>query len=444
MDESSGQAVVLLLDLPGSAFCGIDLLSFTTSPRFKGIRNLTPGWHFLFTGVNSAFALRHGVWFFVEDHSADETAPLLLVFRWNSGTEDVVAVQDDSEVLKWRANLGGLWRECLTPYRQSVENPQANKGRLQEEKKDWSQLTDSLTANLLSRIVSQNQQKHWTVNSAASAPVDFDRIPGLSNEEEKSFSDQTFSFIPVDLKQTWREGAVGRERTEAAQDRSWALGQLIKNHCEAPRDFIGEMQFCFLMVLTLNNNSCMEQWRRLLTLILTCKSAAVNQPTFFEAFLRCLKLQLEHSQDAEGGLFDLSDNEGNLLKSLLIRFREGLEEYSGRAKSNVMDELDDVEEHLQNQHGWLLNTSHVRRGMLDLEDGERVEMDLNGADEEDEAGEYAPTIVELPSEHADGVPQLTICTASKKRSEGQTDPENMDSDYESEDDRALEEMDDRF
>ncbi len=28
-------------------------------------------------------------------------------------------------------------------------------------------------------------------------------------------------------------------------------------------------------------------------------------------------------------------------------------------------------------------------------DGERVDMDLDGADKEDEAGEYAPVIVEL-------------------------------------------------
>ena len=37
----------------------------------------------------------------------------------------------------------------------------------------------------------------------------------------------------------------------------------------------------------------------------------------------------------------------------------------------------------------------LKRCMLELEDGERVEMDMNDADEEDETGEYAPVVVEL-------------------------------------------------
>ena len=36
--------------------------------------------------------------------------------------------------------------------------------------------------------------------------------------------------------------------------------------------------------------------------------------------------------------------------------------------------------------------------MLSLEDGEEVEMDNTAFDEDDEAGEYAPTIVELSAE----------------------------------------------
>ena len=37
----------------------------------------------------------------------------------------------------------------------------------------------------------------------------------------------------------------------------------------------------------------------------------------------------------------------------------------------------------------------LKRGMVQLEDGEQVELTMEGADEEDEMGEYAPTVVDL-------------------------------------------------
>ena len=33
--------------------------------------------------------------------------------------------------------------------------------------------------------------------------------------------------------------------------------------------------------------------------------------------------------------------------------------------------------------------------MLELEDGEQIEVQISGADEEDETGEYAPVVVDL-------------------------------------------------
>lgn len=411
MDEIPENAIVLLLDLPPSAFCGIDLLSFTSSVRFKGIKGLPTGWHFLFTGVNSSLSLRHGVWFFVEKQNTYQLAPQLFVFRWNAQREELCREQDQSEVSRWRANLGSLWRQNLSPYRQSVESSHQSDQENGEKGCEWSRLTDCIAKQLLSKILGDSEQHYWTINSASSASRDLDSIPGLSNEETEENREKDLGFLPINLKQTWRDGAIGRERTEAAQDRSWAFVQLTQNDCAEPADILGEFQFCFLMILTLNNNSCLEQWRRLLTLILTCKTAALKQATFFEHFLRCLKLQLKHCQDAEGGLLDLSDSEGSLLKSLLSRFRQDLDGYAGQEKLEVMDALDDLDDYLGDQYGWPMHGSHVRSGMIDLEDGERVEMDLNGVDEEDETGEYAPTVVDLSPEHGSDASQLNVQSA---------------------------------
>jgi len=407
MDSTKNTTCLLLLDLPPAAFCGIDLLSFTTSPRFRGIKVLPVGWHFVFAGITSSFSIRQGAWLYVKD--SHDVSPQLFVQKWDAGAEELIEETDEQAMLTWRANLGSIWREGLTPYRQSAAAATRIENEVILEKPDWPRMTDCITDTLLSRIIgAPPTQNHWTLTSASSAPEDSDVIPGLSREESTAPSEEELSFSPVDLKQTWRQGAIGPERTEAARDRSWALSQLIENHCRSPLEIIGELQFTFLMVLLLNNNSCLLQWRRLISLLLTCKSAVVEQSEFFVRVLTALKLQLEHCQDAEGGLFDFSDEGGTMLKNLLKKFRQGLEQHAEKAPLDVMDELDELEKYLKSEYRWLMNGPHVQRGLLELEDGEQVDMDMEGADEEEETGDYAPTFVDLTPEQARQLTQEKI------------------------------------
>ena len=161
-------------------------------------------------------------------------------------------------------------------------------------------------------------------------------------------------------------------------------------------EVLGEVQFCFLMVLTLNNNSCLEQWKRLLTVLLTCRQAVKERFSLFHELLKTLRLQLAHCSDMEADMFRLHEHDGHFLKPLLRKFRKALDDLDGKRKMEIVDGFDELQDFLQREFGWDLDESaYVKRGMLELEDGERVEMDMNGVDEDDEAGEYAPAIVEL-------------------------------------------------
>jgi A1 cistron-splicing factor AAR2 len=416
---------LLLLDLPPQALAGINLLSFTTTPRFKGIKHLPAGLHFIFASSSTALSIRHGAWIRV---SSTEDLQLF-VKRWDASKEELITVEDKAEVLKWKANLGSIWREGLTPYRQS-----AGEGSGEEETQDWSELTSQTSDAVLSRILGST----WTLTSASSAMRDVDDIPGL--DTKRFDADQVLKVLPIELKQTWRPGATGRERTEAARDHSWALGELIDEHCDGEEmQVLGELQLCFLMILTLNNYSCLEQWKRILRLLFTCQVAVVEKTQLFVETLRILRLQLKRSQDAEGGLFDLSEDGAGFLKLLLRRFKKSLDEIDGKAKLDVMDELDELGSFLSSNYGWSLEDNQLRTGFVTLDDGERVEMTMNGYDEEDESGEYAPTVVDLTEE------QLKVLSGSKKK---QTDSESTDNEEEdqeeSEDDADLEDMDARY
>ena len=50
---------------------------------------------------------------------------------------------------------------------------------------------------------------------------------------------------------------------------------------------------------------------------------------------------------------------------------------------------------LKEELGWELNDNFVRRGLLELEDGEQVEVEAGEMEEEDERGEFAPLVVDL-------------------------------------------------
>lgn len=271
---------------------------------------------------------------------------------------------------------------------------------MEEENGDWARLTEHITPALLARLTSSPTDFRFT--SASCGAQDLDHIPGLGASESQ-LGEQELQFLGIDLKRTWREGAVGRERTEAVLDRSWALGEVeerFKGEVEEGEGdvVLGEMEVCFLMVLTVANYSCLEEWKRILGLVLTCRRAVRAREGWFARFLGILRRQLERGGDVEGGLFDLSDADegGAYLKGLLKGFKLILGQVFGeREGEDVKGELEDLEAFLRGEYGWELSDSFVRRGMLELEDGEQVEMEVKDMEGEDERGEYAPVVVEL-------------------------------------------------
>lgn len=225
--ETASSPALLMLDLPPSALAGIDLLSFTVTPRFRGVKELPSGFHFAFAGTTTAFSERHGLWFYIGTSQTSEVP--LFVTRWNPTSETLNAETDDAERIRWRANLGSFWREGLTPYRQSSTSTEGNAA---EELHDWPALTSEIKAPLLSRITG-GDTNHWHLTSASSARRDLEDIPGLDESDKKELQSDCseLNFLNIDFKRTWREGATGRERTDAAQDRSWALENTVKSEC---------------------------------------------------------------------------------------------------------------------------------------------------------------------------------------------------------------------
>ncbi len=385
-------AAALLLNLPPSILCGIDLLSFTTSTQFRGIKDIPPGWHFIFTSETTSLSIRDGFWFHIPSALPSAPSPLI-VRKW---VPSIGSLQAHDSPEDYRAKLPEWWERHLSPYRQSASQD------AKPEAGDWPALTEHVTPRLLSHLT---QNGDWRITSASCAKEDRDDIPGLTAEEVGEEMD--LGTLGIDLKRTWREGAVGRERTEAAVDKSWALNDVVKRCQSLGRDgeeewdhtVLGQMEACFLMVLTVANHSCLEEWKRCVGLVLTCKRAVRERDRWFAKFLVVLRRQMERCEDVEGGLFDMSDVGGGLLKGLLKVFKRTLDQVFGELEGkDIREEMEALEAFLKGEHGWELGDEFVRKGMVQLADGEMVEMETEEMEGEDERGEYAPVVVDLDNE----------------------------------------------
>ncbi|KAJ5179480.1 hypothetical protein N7492_002690 [Penicillium capsulatum] len=450
MSSYQASPTVLLPQLPPKTFVGIDLITFTSTANFHGIKDLPRGWHFLYTGATETLSLRSGAWFYIGDADTpgegqssaitlknnNNQGTEVLVWKWEPDTESLVSLDGDGpldtqDMMRFKANLGAIWqsgrlfryRSRVSPGLLTKQGSPGNEIILPEDdleseesgREDWRALTDRISPHVLSRIVGTPEidldaRPRWPVTSANTASCDSDDIPGLETRPNGGTSgaprtEREFGFIPIDLKKTWREGAVGRERTEAAQDRSWALGDMIKKYSGSSTGdtasdehngeghVLGELQFTFLMALTMMNFSCLQQWKRLLGVILTCRQAIRTKESFMCDAIRLILRQLKRCDDVEGGLFEIDGDEGGrFLRELLTKFRRSVDEVPG---SPVKAEFDRLSKWTKAEYEWELQRETIlRRGMIQLEDGEEVEMEIEDNDEDEETGEYAPMVVE--------------------------------------------------
>ena len=380
----------LLLGLPAGILCGIDLLSFTTSTQFRGIKDIPQGWHFVFTSETSSLSIRDGFWFHISGE-AESPAPLI-VRQWDP-TLGLLRTCDDPET--YRSEVPAFWKEHLSPYRQSAAQDQALATG------DWDGLTQHITAPLISHLT---QNDEWRITSASCAVQDRDEIPGLS--EEDVGEEKELGVLGINLRKTWREGATGRERTEGALDSSWALNDVVERQRKRLLDshkgsdvgdvVLGQMEACFLMILTVANYSCLEEWKRCVGLALTCKRAVRQQATWFVSFLAILKKQLQRCDDVEGGLFDMSDEGCGQLKKWLKGFKMTLGQVFGEGEgTEIKEQFEALNSFLKAEYGWELGDEFLRKGLLELEDGEQIYAETHEMEGEDERGEYAPVIVEM-------------------------------------------------
>ncbi|KAF8250262.1 hypothetical protein K440DRAFT_619745, partial [Wilcoxina mikolae CBS 423.85] len=182
---------LLLSSLPPGTHLGLDLASFTTTPTFGGIKLLPPGLHHIWT--STTLGLRHGFWLLC-------TPGQQTTFHYSSTTESLHPSPTPANITP------ETWNTTLTSYRQ----------RDGDSDIVWRELVAHVTPEILTRLLGAEWAVGTISGGGGEGEDDTLGLPVVGDE-----GGEGIKYTVIDLKRTWPKGAMGRERTEMARDRSW-------------------------------------------------------------------------------------------------------------------------------------------------------------------------------------------------------------------------------
>ncbi|KFA64567.1 hypothetical protein S40285_04563 [Stachybotrys chlorohalonatus IBT 40285] len=393
---SSGN-VILFLDLPQVVDVGIDNASFTKR-QFRGVRHIPPGPHFLWLTHPGGATLRSGVWIDSSDNNS------VYVLQWDSHNE-VLHYSGIAES-RFQAESLAEFQDQLESYQElaslSTGNPPTTHKALDPDL--WQRMTECVAYSVLEGIMGRHSAG-WLVDTA-------DRVRGsrlLPAEAELEKATMNPLLLGRELKFSFSQSSrtysitqTGRDRTLKATDSTQYIMDRLSNG-GMPHVMIGEFQFAFIVGWHLCNDACIQQWwYMLLKLVLRAYSLPDCHPDLAAHFLQTLAAQISYSQKTlEFSVFDYDDSHSEELRRSLSLYKSRLDEFlleKGRdaspAQVAVGTALAAVELAVA-KHGVDIRGYMVRRGNVMMEDGEQVELEMTERQDEDESGEWAPTVVDM-------------------------------------------------
>ncbi|XP_062886607.1 protein AAR2 homolog [Mobula hypostoma] len=286
---------LIILGVPEGTEFGIDYNCWQVGPKFKGVKMIPPGIHFMyFSAVNcrggQVTGPRTGCFFHVKQRE-------ILVKRWDKKEEEIVLVEASEEELeRIRENLTEL-DKSLGPYPY-------------ETMKRWVSLTNLITDPLIQSLqpVSGKISAFSEVQPELVMPHTKDRVEhnllpydticksykeGLARLPKmkiKAGTEIRFSKIPI---RKYPEGASPAEITKYNMDFSYVLDTVInQRYSSKPKEILGELQFSFVCFLIGNVYDAFEHWKDLLRLLCHSEEAVTKQKDLYSALISVLYHQL--------------------------------------------------------------------------------------------------------------------------------------------------------
>ncbi|KAI8583299.1 hypothetical protein K450DRAFT_222945 [Umbelopsis ramanniana AG] len=368
-------AILLFLDPPENLEFGIDYNAWSTGPLFKGVKLIPPGLHFVFyssTSKEGIPGMRTGFFRFFE-------AGEVLVRKWSNETEDLLdeSEMDTEQAERYKGDIKSFDNN-LGPYPLA---PPTNWQR-------WMALTNYITKSLLHRIFPNNGIiSHLPSRNNDSLPSlleEMDRRMGREVVEKE----EGVEFTAFDPRQSFPPGASGSEITKWSMDKTWLTKELLREVYNSDyHNLLGELQLAFVATLLGQNFTSFNQWKKIVQLLCSCQELVDESPQLFSDFLDVLTKQMnECPQDF---FYDIL-SENHFLSQQLKTFSRNIPGSNEKLRQKFVA----FHQKLQEKFHW-----EIPGLPASLKDHRRRSSDReihdDSEDDEDEEGEFAPTIVEL-------------------------------------------------
>ncbi|KAJ3081482.1 a1-alpha2 repression, partial [Quaeritorhiza haematococci] len=356
-------AFLLFLDIPQGLHLefGIDYNTWKTGPRFKGLKLIPPGLHFVYYSVLDASGEVKGRDGFFKFFKEKE----IVVKRWNAQLEDLFADEerDPEQLERFRHNIREfdpfLGVYPLKPTQTSSETSQPSPTPPLNPYHKWLRLTTHITPRLLERVlpaygrissmtsvsrfsdVPEGRTDLSDVKFKGEGTMDVDdgesgqkatsggegkdatKITGRKGNEYDD--DLRLNFTPIDLKRSFPKGATGMDVTRYSMDKSYLLNTLLDTFYADAQEVLGELQLSFVIFLMGQVYDGFEQWKCLIHLLCRCDEAVSADRTkdLFLEFIDVLQIQLEECP--EDFFADILSSD-NFVKHTLRQFVSTLRE----------------------------------------------------------------------------------------------------------------------
>ncbi|KAF9905045.1 a1-alpha2 repression [Linnemannia zychae] len=476
-------AILLVLDAPHNQLeFGIDVNCWNTGPRFKGIKIIPPGAHFVYYSLHNTKSakpavsddegqgnssndkkddgsievteggttggdVRTGFWHLFESGE-------VVVMKWNAYNEELELETDQEQLARYKAGiqefdpfLGSYpllppestypaWLKLSSHIKKSTilsmfqssgfvsshddqleeELSRATKilERKQTEEADKAAAADKDKNQNQSRTTTTIQEEDETEDMEIDAPSGQELssvVPATTTEtvgsgapEKSKFeptkSNTSISFTSINLRSSFRKGAVGEEVTRYSLDKSWLLNDIFTTvYHKDVSAFLGEYQAAFVTMLLSYHLGAFRQWKTMT--ILVCQSteatSSPNYATLFTEFIQTLNHQLSSipSSFFMDLLFaspDEDDMTANFLELALKSMGKNIQSGLRRGQClGLRKPMQSLQKMVLESFEWKIPGDFKK-----VQKVVEVQPDLLDSEDEDyeEEGEYAPVIVE--------------------------------------------------
>ncbi|ETV89433.1 hypothetical protein, variant [Aphanomyces astaci] len=243
----AGVGTVVCLEVPVGSEFGVDYEAFRTAEKFRGVKLIPSGLHFVFYASNGEHDNGNGIrqGFFVEIKPND-----VVIRTWSSDTEELVPMTREADVENLTRAVHGFQLD-------------GNLGAYpQKHAKTWRRLSKYITKEVLA-------QCGLTVGGTIS-PGDPDTLSLESNDLttlKPFFPDvaQVARFTPLKKPSTTQRSAgdLTLYHVDSSEHLEWLLSTHFHNDWHA---LLGELQLSFVLFLLLSSLDALHQWKQVHTM----------------------------------------------------------------------------------------------------------------------------------------------------------------------------------